>query len=293
MSYQAGDVWASKPAVDAHWTTHDHLIGQTGKTIKPKLLINCGISGAIQYTAAIKRAKTIVALNRDRHAPIFQQADFGVVADAGQFLPLFLTEIKKLLFQKITDAYRASLNKEGVRTDVSFGQRVKKLRQDRKLTLEQLAAQTGQTPEFIAQVEEDAVTPPVSFLLQLSHALEIDPSRFLSDQEKMEIGAKRQEGFAKRTQSYSYQTLTPGAADKHLRGFLVSIEPKEKHKMVEYRHPGEEFIYVMHGELEVTLGTRVHQLKVGESIHFDSETKHKLRNISDKKCELMVILYTP
>ncbi|MBF0476604.1 MAG: cupin domain-containing protein [Deltaproteobacteria bacterium] len=63
--------------------------------------------------------------------------------------------------------------------------------------------------------------------------------------------------------------------------------------MVEYRHPGEEFIYVMHGELEVTLGTRVHQLKVGESIHFDSETKHKLRNISDKKCELMVILYTP
>jgi quercetin dioxygenase-like cupin family protein len=73
----------------------------------------------------------------------------------------------------------------------------------------------------------------------------------------------------------------------------VIIDPREKHKMVEYRHPGEEFIYVLKGEMEITLGNRVTLLKQGESIHFDSETKHKLRNLSDERCDLIVTLYTP
>ncbi len=161
------------------------------------------------------------------------------------------------------------------------------------MTLVELGEKTGQTPEFIEQVETDQLTPPVSFLLQLSQALQIDPSNFLTDQEKIQIGGKRQEGFVKRTQNYSYRTLTPGAENKHLRAFMVTIEPKEYHKMVEYKHPGEEFIFVSKGELELTLGSKVLHLRQGETMHFDSETKHKLRNISDEKCELMVTLYTP
>ena len=97
----------------------------------------------------------------------------------------------------------------------------------------------------------------------------------------------------RRTQNYSYRTLTSGAAEKHLRAFMVSIEPKERHKSVEYKHPGEEFIYVMSGKLEITLGSNVYTLVPGETIHFDSETRHKLRNLSDEECELIVVLYTP
>ena len=155
-----------------------------------------------------------------------------------------------------------------------------------------LAEKTGQPPEFIEQVESDSLTPPVSFLLQLSQAFQIDPSSFLTDQEKVQIEGKRQEGYVKRTQNYSYRTLTPGAENKHLRAFMVTIEPKEYHKMVEYKHPGEEFIIVSKGELELTLGGKVLNLKEGESMHFESETPHKLRNISDEKCELIVTLYT-
>jgi electron transfer flavoprotein alpha subunit len=287
------EVGATRPAVDAHWTTHDRLIGQTGKSVKPRLLISCGTSGAIQYTAGIKESGTILAINRDRHAPIFQVADIGVVADICSFLPILISEVKRRNFQQIAELYRAGINKEAPAGDLTFGRRIKKLRQDRNYTTEQLAAQTGQTPEFISQVEEDEITPPVSFLLQLARAFDIDPSNFLTEQEKMEIGEKRHEGFVKRTQDYYYRTLTPGAADKHLRGFMVSIEPKERHKMVEYKHPGEEFVYVMCGELEVTLGAKVYHLKTGETIHFDSETKHKLRNLSEEKCELIVVLYTP
>ncbi len=161
------------------------------------------------------------------------------------------------------------------------------------MSMADLAEKTGQVPEFIEQVESDSVTPPVSFLLQLSQAFQIDPSNFLTDQERIQIEGKRQEAFVKRTQNYSYRTLTPGAADKHLRAFMVTIEPREVHKIVEYKHPGEEFIIVFKGSLEITLGNKVHHLAQGETIHFDSETKHKLRNISDERCELLVTLYTP
>ena len=288
-----GEVGATRPAVDAHWTSHEQLVGQTGASIKPDLLITCGTSGAVQYTAAIKGAGTVVAVNRDPHAPIFKIADFGVVADTLSFLPALMMEVKSHLFQEIADLYRTQVKTGGGQRSVSFGQRIKRLREDHKMNVVDLAEKTGQSPEFIEQVESDSLTPPVSFLLQLSQALQIDPSNFLTDQEKIQIDGKRQEGFAKRTQNYSYRTLTPGAADKHLRAFMVTIEPKESHKMVEYKHPGEEFIFVSRGELELTLGGKVFHLKQGETIHFDSETKHKLRNISDEECELMVTLYTP
>ena len=288
-----GEGGGTRAAGEGHWTSHEQLIGQTGASIKPELLITCGTSGAVQYTAAIRGAGTIVAVNRDPHAPIFKIADFGVVADVLSFLPAFMMEVKNHLFREIAGLYRSRVRIDRDQKSVSFGQRIKKLREDHKMTVVDLAEKTGQPPEFIEQVETDSLTPPVSFLLQLSQALQIDPSNFLTEQEKIQIDGKRQEGFAKRTQNYSYRTLTPGAADKHLRAFMVTIEPKEYHKMVEYKHPGEEFIFVNKGELELTLGSKVFHLKQGETIHFDSETKHKLRNISDEQCELMVTLYTP
>lgn len=287
------EIGATRPAVDAHWTSHDHLIGQTGKTIRPELLISCGTSGAVQYTAGIRGTGTVVAVNRDSRAPIFKVADIGVVADTSSFLPALISEVKAKLFKEITELYRARGESGGERKGMTFGQRIKKFREDQKLNLIDLAEKTGQPPEFIEQVEADLLTPPVSFLLQLSNALKIDPSNFLTEQEKAQIEGKRQEGFIKRTQNYSYRTLTPGAADKHLRAFMVTIEPKEAHKMIEYKHPGEEFIFVYRGELELTLGGKVFNLKQGETIHFDSETKHKLRNLSDERCELLVTLYTP
>jgi len=73
----------------------------------------------------------------------------------------------------------------------------------------------------------------------------------------------------------------------------VTIDPKKRHKIVEYKHPGEEFVYVMSGELEITLDSKAYLLKPGETIHFNSETKHRLRNLCEEKCELIVVLYTP
>ncbi|HZV81499.1 MAG TPA: electron transfer flavoprotein subunit alpha/FixB family protein [Geobacteraceae bacterium] len=89
-----GELGASRPVVDAGWVEHSHQVGTTGQTVSPKLYIACGVSGAIQHLAGMKKSDFIVAINKDKDAPIGEIADLLVVADVMQFVPALTAKLQ-------------------------------------------------------------------------------------------------------------------------------------------------------------------------------------------------------
>ena len=171
------------------------------------------------------------------------------------------------------------------------GKKIRKVREEKKVSLDQIANETGFSIEFLKKIEAGKVFPPVGALLQIAKALEIDSRYFLREQES--TLSKRIKAYTKRTENYAYTTLTPGAENKHLKAFKVTVDPLQNHKGVGYNHEGEEFVYVLEGNVEVVVGDHVNSLEEGDSLHFNSGIRHMLKNIGEKKAELLVVIYGP
>lgn len=171
------------------------------------------------------------------------------------------------------------------------GKKIKKARTEKKMTYDTLANETGFSIDYLKQVEAGKITPPVGSLLQISRALEIDSGDLLREEEgRMQDRIK---AYTKRTGSYAYTTLTPGAENKHLKAFRVKIEAMKDHEGVSYNHQGEEFVYVLEGSIEVMVGEHVNVLGPGDSLHFNSGIRHHLKNTGKTEAELIVVIYNP
>ena len=174
---------------------------------------------------------------------------------------------------------------------VPIGKKIKKARTEKKITHDALANETGFSVDFLKAIEAGKTTPPVGALLQISRALRIDSAYFLK--EEASRLKNRVKAYTKRTDNYAYTTLTPGAENKHLKAFKITIEPEKEHEGVGYQHEGEEFVYVLKGSVEIMVGDHLNRLTEGDSLHFNSGIRHQMRNPGESVSQLIVVIYGP
>lgn len=175
---------------------------------------------------------------------------------------------------------------------ISLGEKVKKAREKKGWSIDDLAHETGYPASVLKSVEADKTMPPVALILQLSHTLKLNVESGNADDGK-KASDKRVKSHKKRVASYAYKPLTETAANNHLRAYLVTIDAGTEHHGVEYRHEGEEFIYVLKGGLVIQVGANVTVLAKGDSIHFNSSLHHKLSNPTAEATKLLVTIFTP
>jgi quercetin dioxygenase-like cupin family protein len=175
---------------------------------------------------------------------------------------------------------------------VSLGARMKKAREKKGWSSDDLARETGYPASVLKSVEADKTMPPVSLILQLSRTLNLNMESDDAEEGK-NASDKRVKSHKKRVASYAYSPLTTTDPKKHLRAYLVTIDAGTEHQGVEYKHEGEEFIYVLKGGLVIQVGANVTVLAKGESIHFNSSLHHKLSNPTAEAASLLVTIYIP
>jgi quercetin dioxygenase-like cupin family protein len=174
----------------------------------------------------------------------------------------------------------------------SLGQRMKIGRERMGMSIEDLALETGYLPEILREVEASRSVPPVSLVLQLSRILKLNMDE-LETEEETQATKRRSKSHKKRVDSYAYTPLSKPGTDKHLRGYLVTIDPLTAHKGVEYHHEGEEFVFVLKGGIVIQVGENVSKLAKGESLHFNSALHHTLSNPHPEEAKLLVVVYVP
>ena len=174
----------------------------------------------------------------------------------------------------------------------SMGEKMKIARGKKGCSINDLAAETGYPATVLKSVEENKTVPPIALILQLSRTLKLNMAAGGSADGK-KASAVRTKSHKRRVASYAYTPLTKATAGKHLRSYLVTIDAGTKHQGVEYKHEGEEFIYVLNGGLVLEVGANVTVLSKGDSIHFNSGLYHKLSNPTGETAELLVIIYIP
>jgi transcriptional regulator with XRE-family HTH domain len=171
------------------------------------------------------------------------------------------------------------------------GKKIRSVRTRKKMSLDQVANDTGCSIDYLKRVESGKEMPPVGTLLQIARALQIDSGFFLKEQSDSRKARAR--AYAIRTADYAYTALIPGAENKHLKAFRIQIEAREDHKGVGYQHEGEEFVYVLKGQVEIAVGEHINRLGPADALHFNSAIQHHMRNPGDEDAELLVVIYTP
>jgi transcriptional regulator with XRE-family HTH domain len=186
--------------------------------------------------------------------------------------------------------------------EVHVGEKIKALREAKGLSLKEVADLSGFSTALLSQVENHMISPSLGTIVKLARALGVKVSDFLGETggEPFTIVRKDERKSVSRFASkdgvkygYSYESLGFEKKDRHMEPFIVTLEPATIKSTKASTHEGEEFIFVLEGEMEVILGNNTDVLYPGDSIYYDSTIPHRVQCHQDKITRILAVLYAP
>ena len=151
----------------------------------------------------------------------------------------------------------------------------------------------------MAEIEEGKATPPLGVLIKLAKALDLKMGYFISGEETNtytivrrddRVVTSRYDPKREKYYGYSYESLAPHKTDRQMEPFLISLEPSETEEE-RSTHDGQEFIFVIHGKMEVRLGEEIHVLEPGDSIYYDSTVPHLVKSHGKETTKILAVMY--
>lgn len=185
--------------------------------------------------------------------------------------------------------------------ELNIGQKIRNLRKEERLTLQDLSDLSGLSKPLLSQIENDQVIPPIATLLKIAKGLKVGIHYFFEEEEDRQkfvllrsdnLKSSRRRAGNDAPQNYLYHTLAPGMRHKSMEPFLVEFEEGQWNDSLLYRHEGEEFIYLLSGELEFHYGQETMILKPGDSIYYDSSESHGYISLGNQRAKAVAVLYT-
>ena len=185
----------------------------------------------------------------------------------------------------------------------NIGEKIMSIRQSRNISIQELADRCGFTVEMMSKIEENETIPSLGHLIKVARALGVRLGTFLDDMDQLGPVIARK-GDIKEGTSFSNQNsharlnlnFFPLASDKsgrHMEPFIVEINPSTSSDFNQSSHEGEEFIYVLSGEIEINYGKSVYNLSEGDSIYYDSVVDHHVHSANESPAKILAVVYAP
>jgi transcriptional regulator with XRE-family HTH domain len=186
--------------------------------------------------------------------------------------------------------------------ELRVGEKIRELRESKGLSLQEMASRTGYSSALLSQVENHFISPPLGGLIKIAKALEVKVGTFFGDEPRESYAIVRRDErkhisrFASKegvSYGYSYESLGFDKKDRQMEPFLVSLEPATVKSEKLSSHDGEEFIFILEGEMEAILGDHKDVLYPGDCIYYDSTIPHKVQCHREIPTKILAVLWTP
>ncbi len=188
---------------------------------------------------------------------------------------------------------------EGFAVEYQIGAKIKKLRKARKLTLQDVASETGFSPALISQIENNNVSPPIATLSRLAKFFDVKMGLFFEDDEgelKFEVVRRSERREVSRVISmagtghgYTYETLSFRKRNKKMEPFMVTVSERPAEETL-YNHEGEEFLLILKGRAEILLEQERIMLEEGDAVYFDASLRHRLLACDGEEVQVLAVV---